>query len=127
MSECEHPKWRTFNGGKFCRCAKCDADPAEILIAAQSEIEALRQQISEILGAERKFAVNFGKAYVLHKQAEAVEALRDSIKEQYPLEPFGDLDEYVIAGMKEVYTYVEKSAKRLRQQADEAERAGGEK
>lgn len=65
--------------------------------------------------------------YVLRKQAEAVEILRASIEKQYPLEPFGDLDEYVIAGMKEIYMFVEKEAQHLRQQAEDAERAGGEK
>lgn len=122
--------------------------PEEVYDWAAEEIRTLRQQheqaqarVAELLTFIREAEDNGtveselarilsednSEAWLLRKQAEAVEAVRDSIKEQYPLEPFGDLDEYVIAGMKEVYTYVEKSAQRLRQQADEAERAGGEK
>lgn len=116
--------------------AECDRDAdlvigeaASRLTRLQSEVERLRGRVAELESTLNDASIQVGrldKAYILRKQAEAVEAVRDSIKEQYPLEPFGDLDEYVIAGMKEVYTYVEKSAQRLHQQADEAEQAVGE-
>ena len=62
-------------------------------------------------------------AFILRKQAEAVEECAAAIAAYHPLHPFGDFDDYVVAGMKAVYDFVVLKAQHLR---NEAAKAGGD-
>jgi hypothetical protein len=59
---------------------------------------------------------------ILRKQAEAVEECATAIAAYHPLHPFGDFDDYVVAGMKNVYDFVVLKAQHLR---NDAAKAGG--
>ena len=63
---------------------------------------------------------NNSGAFILRKQAEALEQCAAAIAEHHLLHPFGDLDEFVVAGMKDVYDFVVLRSKRLRSDADKA-------
>ena len=63
---------------------------------------------------------NNSGAFILRKQAEAVEECASAIAAYHPLHPFGDFDDYVVAGMKAVYDFVVLRSKRLRNDADKA-------
>ena len=108
---------------------------AEKLKTAQSEIEALREKedslwetfvkVADFLGIDCEKSRKIpGKpsavfhAAILRKQAEAVE---EAIV--YALRTVGNVDPFEV----DIHRFANDYAQRLRQQADEAERAGGEK
>ncbi len=82
---------------------------------AEAKVDLFRRACEDLLD-DRPIA----RAYILRKQAEAVEKLGQDIG---VFDPEYDDQEYVEIPRREVKGY----ANRLRQQADEAERAGGEK
>lgn len=50
MSYCKHDSWMTFDGGKFCACAKCEIDPGKEIARLQSELTAARDEAEGLRG-----------------------------------------------------------------------------
>ena len=99
---------------------------AEALATAQSENEALRQHLKGMMTAQWKVGVDYGQAFILRKQAEAVEHYREALGmwlKELPGNPCASFVEGIISSAEQA----NRQAQRLRQQADEAERAVGEK
>jgi len=87
---------------------------AEALATAQSENEALRQHLQGMMAAQWKVGVDYGQAFILRKQAEAVEEMAAKVKEAQP---------YADAGS--IYAGLIAYADKYRQQADELEQQDG--
>lgn len=87
---------------------------AEALATAQSENEALRQHLKGMMTAQWKVGVDYGQAFILRKQAEAVEEMAAKVKEAQP---------YADAGS--IYAGLIAYADKYRQQADELEQQDG--
>lgn len=133
MIECRHAKWRTFNGGKCCRCASCDLDPSEELTRLQSEVERLRGRCGELVEYADgpgelagdynwemlKANTNVSQAWLLRKQAEAVESMCAQWKDEAHWIINETHANYQRHYAKAGHGY----AQRLRQQAAESEKA----
>ncbi len=101
---------------------------AEALATTQAENEALRKRAVELeadnahqrgrRNAARKCIADMKGPWLLRKQAEAVE---EAVV--YALRTVGNVDPFEV----DIHRFANDCAQRLRQQADEAERAGGEK
>ncbi|WP_342632193.1 hypothetical protein [Marinobacter alkaliphilus] len=85
---------------------------------AEAQSEALRQELQNQLTAQWKVGVDYAEAFILRKQAEAVE---EAVV--YALRTVGNVDPFEV----DIHRFANDYAQLLRQQADEAEQAGGEK
>jgi len=94
------------------------------IATAQAENEALRARVAEL----EKCVDDGSDSWLLRKQGEAVEVLATRLKEAADKAEEGFDDESDTACTLLIAKSVAlKEARRLRQQADEAERTGGEK
>lgn len=108
--------------------AECDRDAdlvideaARRLTTAQAENEALRQQLQGMMTAQWKVGVDYGQAFILRKQAEAVEHYREALGmwlKELPGKPCASFVEGIISSAEQA----NRQAQRLHQQANELER-----
>lgn len=100
---------------------------------AANEITTLRQQLAEVTGCAcssegpckyHAMTSVSGRSYVLRKQAEAVDEVNRKLTEISEGMDGRGMDPVLV--MQYAASTAGDEAKRLRQQADEAERAGGE-
>lgn len=148
-AECQHNDWMTF-GKELVVCAGCEVDASEIVGKLRQQLEQAEARVAELEKAGRMLSFSEWKKHleredvqecghvvyrspaeksllyakyrqsceqnldslILRKQAEAVEAIANKLEGMNLMRP----DEFLRS-----------NAERLRQQADEAEQAGGEK
>ncbi|MBY5961940.1 hypothetical protein [Marinobacter nauticus] len=91
---------------------------------AEAQSEALRQELQSHLTAQYKVGVDYSEAFILRQQAEALIDAHNAMSDSFVLEATGVIQERAIIRCQD---FLNNYAQRLRQQADEAERAGGEK
>lgn len=87
------------------------------LTRLQAETERLRARVTELEAKAMQVGFDYSQAHILRKQADAAE---EAIV--FALRTAGNVDPFEVNMRKFANDY----AQRLRQQADEAERAGGE-
>lgn len=97
---------------------------SETYMAVCGEVQDLRQQltkrearVAELEAKAMQVGIDYSQAFILRKQAEAVERLKDGA-----LGMLVDENMQAYVEMEVIGDY----AQRLRQQADEAERTGGD-